>query len=234
MEEPRRVDMHTERVAECAAGLAVIIERLQRGEPAVDGLHSAPDVLDAEHQAERAFQALLGLPRAMDRGAWAEAGPCMPPPRSEVIDGLIATLMPLVAGSPLEAVFWRYVLPSVPCVLPSFLVDDLIARDVDVGLLGHFPLRDADLWKLVDVDEALLTLALRRYASPEYDSGAFEEVVHSSPEHSWMLQTLIAHVPSDAEKLRVLARYIDQLPERESLLKRADAGLRAEVDELNS
>jgi hypothetical protein len=212
----------------------VIIERLRRGEPAVDGLLSASDDLDAEHQAERAFQALLGLPRAMDREAWAEAGPCMPPPRSEVIDGLIATLMPLVEGAPWEAVFWRYVLPSIPCVIPTRLVDDLIARDIEVVLLGHFPLRDADLWKLVDVDEALHTLAVRRYANPEYDCGAFEEVLHAAPEHGWVFRTLIAHTPSDAEKRRVLARSIDRSPERESLLKRADVALRAEIDKLNS
>jgi len=212
----------------------VITERLQRSEPAVSGLLSAPDDLDAEHEAERAFQALLGPPRAMDRGAWAGAGPCMPPPGSEVIDGLIATLMPLVEGAPWEAVFWRYVLPSIPCVIPSRLVDNLIARDIEVVLLGHFPLRDADLWKLVDVDEALLTLAVRRYANPEYDCGAFEEVLHAAPEHGWVLRTLIAHTPSDADKRRVLAKYIDQSPERESLLERACVGLRAEIDKLKS
>ncbi|MHA7814589.1 MAG: hypothetical protein ACX94C_14485 [Phycisphaerales bacterium] len=212
----------------------MITERLKRGEPAVSGLLSATDDLDAEHEAERAFQALLGPPRAMDREAWAGAGPCMPPPGSEVIDGLIVTLMPIVEGAPWEAVFWRYVLPSIPCVIPSRLVGDLIARDIEVVLLGHFPLRDADLWKLVDVDEALLTLAVRRYANPEYDCGAFEEVLHAAPEHGWVLRTLIAHTPSDAEKQRELARYIEQSPERESLLERACVGLRAEIDTLNS
>ncbi len=170
----------------------------------------------------------------MDREAWAEAGPCMPPPCSEVIDGLIVTLMPIVEGMPWEAVFWRYVLPSIPCVIPSRLVDDLIARYVEVVLLGHFPLRDADLWKLMNVDEALLTLAVRRYTNPEYDRGAFEEVLHADSEHGWVLRTLIAHTPSDAEKRRVLARYIDQSPDRESLLKRACVGLRAEIDTMNS
>ena len=158
----------------------------------------------------------------------------MPPPGSEVIDGLIVTLMPLVEGAPWEAVFWRYVLPSIPCVIPTRLVDDLVARDIEVVLLGHFPLRDADLWKLVDVDEALLTLAVRRYANPEYDCGAFEQVLHAAPEHGWVLRTLIAHTPSDAEKGRVLARYIDRSPERESLLERASVGLRAEIDKLKS
>lgn len=232
--EPQALDSFSERVAVFCAGLSVILDRLKRGEPAIEGLGPQSVDAESEHKIQRAFESELGLPRGVDPEVWVGDGPCMPPPHCDVLNGMLETLVPLVRGASWEPVLWRYLLPCIPCVIPSHLVDELIARDIEVVLLGHFPLRDADLWKLVDVDEALLTLAVRRYANPEYDCGAFEEVLHAAPEHGWVLRTLIAHAPSDAEKRRVLARYIDQSPERESLLKRADAGLHTEVDKLNS
>lgn len=232
--EPQDMDTFSERVAVFCAGLSLILDRLVRGEPAVEGLDSLPADIEAEHKIERVFEAELGLPRGVDPAACVGTGPCMPPPQSEVLDGMLETLVPLVRGTPWEPVLWRYLLPCVPCVIPSHVVDDLIARDVEVVLLGHQPLRDIDLWKLVEVEEALLTLAIRRYANPEYDSGEFEEVLFSARGQDWVLESLIRRDPSDTGKLDILASFVSQSDEKDSLLDQATPELREKVERLSS
>lgn len=161
------------------------------------------------------------------------SGPWMPPPQCRVIDEIIDTLVPLVRGQSWEPALWRYLLPHIPSVIPTSLVDDLIARDIEVVLLGHQLLRDVDLWKLVEVEEALLTLVIWRFVNTDYDCGDFEEVLYSTSDHGWVLESLVRQDPSDHEKLDVLASYVSRSPERDVLLKRASTELCDRVEQLS-
>ena len=231
--EPQRLDPFSERVAACSAGLAVIRARLVQGKPAVEGLTCPPPNLDDEHRTERAFRELLGSAPEIEQDARAMSGPWMPPPQCRVIDEIIDTLVPLVRGQSWEPALWRYLLPHIPSVIPTSLVDDLIARDIEVVLLGHQLLRDVDLWKLVEVEEALLTLAIRRFVNTDYDFGEFEEVLYSTSNHGWVLESLVRQDPSDHEKLDVLASYVSRSPERDVLLERSSTKLRGKVEQLS-
>ncbi len=229
-----RLDHYSECVAKFCAGLATIISRLQRDEPAVQLLTSAPTDIETSNKIERALHSLLVFDKATQSGAQSKARSFMPPPQSDVVEGMMETVAHLVRGSCWESEFWLYVLPCCPCVIPSRLIEDLIARDVEVVMLAHLCLRDKDLWKLFEIDEAALTLAIRRYIHTEYNSDEFEEVVSNCVKRSWVTQTLASYQASGHEKLIVLANTIYKSTDSELLLDRADPDLLHEVMRLRS
>lgn len=233
-ERTDRLDHYSERVAKFCAGLATIISRLQRNEPAVPLLTCVPNDTETSNEIERALHSLLVIDNAEQSDAQSKAQSFMPPPQSDVVDGMIETVAQLVRGSSWESEFWMYVLRSCPCVIPSRLVEDLIARDIEVVMLGHLSLRDRDLWNLFEVDEAALTLAIRRYLYTDYDCYDFEEVVSNCVNRSWVIQTLASYQASDRKKLLVLANIVHESTESEVLLNRADPDLRHEVMRLRS
>ncbi len=230
----QRLDQYSESVAKFCAGLATIISRLQRDEPAVQLLSSAPNNAETSNEIERTVHSLLVIDNAEQSDAQSKARSFMPPPQSDVVDGMMETVAQLVRGSSWESEFWMYVLRCCPCVIPSRLVEDLIARDIEVVMLGHLSLRDRDLWKLFEVDEAALTLAIRRYMYTDYDCDDFEEVVSNCVNRSWVIQTLASYKASDRKKLHVLASIVHESTESELLLNRADPDLRHEVVRLRS
>jgi len=106
----------------------------------------------------------------------------------------------------------------VPWHPPEAVIDDLLARDIQRALIGHMALSDARLWALADeVDEALLTLAKRRYLNDRYDQWAFKEVLHAYPTHEWMLSSLVMLKPSHIEKAVILIEYIHKAPNQHEL-----------------
>ena len=132
------------------------------------------------------------------------------------VDPIVAEVMRealrIVRGKPWEESFWEEV--NI-LGLPSDVVTDLIGRKVALSDLGHMILEDALLWKLADeVDEALLTLAKRRYLSALYDADRLEEVLHAYPDHEWMLWSLAQLVPDSGEKAKRLSVYVRALPKR--------------------
>ncbi len=97
-------------------------------------------------------------------------------------------------------------------VPPDAVIEDFLAREKVLLELGHLPLKDAHLWRLAPVvDEALLTLALRRYCLPEYRPSDLEEVFFNFPAHEWMTGTLIRAEPSCMEKAELLLTYAAHL-----------------------
>lgn len=131
------------------------------------------------------------------------------PPASPIIDAQLRRLEHLVMGKPWEETFWNNVLRGVWTAIPDDVVAPLINRGVAILTLGHLSLSDRMLFRLIDeVDEALLTLAKRRYIHDRYDADAFEEVLYAAPRHEWMLSSLIMLEPSHVEKAQRLATYI--------------------------
>ncbi len=180
------------------AWLAVMLERVGRGDPPIPGIDRPGLDTAAHNRIERACRDTVRRfgfePSRSD--SW------MPPP-ANVVDRLLLELLSSVRGEPWESILWANVLRLLPTLLPTEFVDDLIARDIENTQLAHMPLSDRDLWKLVDVDEALLKLACRRYTSASYSADAFEEVLYAKPGHVWMLETLKRCDASDEAKERL-------------------------------
>ena len=109
-----------------------------------------------------------------------------------------------------EATLWCHLLNWLPVLPSSKVADDLIDRRINLVELGHCNWQeDRILWRLAEeVDEALLTLAIRRFASPEYTTGEFEEVLYAHPSNVWNLRSLAIAHPSDPHKQRTLIEYI--------------------------
>ena len=92
---------------------------------------------------------------------------------------------------------------------PDDIIDDLLRRELCVLSLGHMALADRWLWKLSDhVEEAKLTLALRRYINPAWSADQSEEVIYAFRESSWMMETLAGHEGSSLEKGMRFLHYV--------------------------
>jgi len=123
-------------------------------------------------------------------------------------------------GHEFEEEFWSDLLSASPTPPPLPVVRDLIARDIEVVLIGHFLLPDSILWDLAErVDESLLTLGKRRYINDEFSADQFEEVLYAFPTHHWLLKSLTYEEPSDNEKVARLVSYISRLPDASKLVK---------------
>lgn len=145
--------------AASAAWLAVVLERLDNGQLPFTGVDD-PEA-DYWSQCQREQERIAGhslVPASYHDFFWDEQ------PASPLVDSLLRRLQAAVMGQPWEETFWDQVLTSVYTAIPDDIASDLLERGVSVMLLGHQPLSDRVLFRLVDeVDEALLTLAKRRY-----------------------------------------------------------------------
>lgn len=190
--------------AASAAWLVVLLERIDNGQLPFAGVDDsdADSCSQCQREQERIAAHTLD-PASYYDFVWDEK------PASPLVDSLLHRLLAAVKGQPWEETFWDQVLPSVYNAIPDDIAEDLLDRGVSIHLLGHQPLSDRMLFRLIDVvDEALLTLAKRRYIHDRYDADAFEEVLYASPKHEWMLSSLIMLQPSHVEKAQRLAIYI--------------------------
>ncbi len=131
------------------------------------------------------------------------------PPSSVVIDRLMRRIHAAVKGQPWEETFWDNVLPRISTAIADDVAADLLERGVSVMVLGHQALSDRMLFRLVDeVEEALLTLAKRRYVLERYSPDQFEEVLYAGKDSAWVLTELIMFEPSTAEKAKRLVAYV--------------------------
>ncbi|MEQ8845231.1 MAG: hypothetical protein RIB58_10290 [Phycisphaerales bacterium] len=200
--------MNTPDVAEhacaTAAWLAVLHERMRAGRLPIrslgDGSAAAHEHADRERRSLAADE---------PEHASAIAASWDVPPRCAVVDRLLAQLCGGARDQPWEDEFWRCVLPGVTTLVPDALASTLLDRGVAVDALGHMPLCDTMLFRLMDeVVEALLTLANRRYVHDRFSVDQFEEVLHAGRESEWMLRSLITLEPSHAEKAERLAQHV--------------------------
>lgn len=190
----------------CAAWLAVMIERIDSGRlPIPDLGHPDLDVSAA------AFVDRLAIAPYIPDARWVYNDFWNPAPPSRLIDRMLERLHRETRGMCWEPDFWSAVWEGLPTRLPRKIAESLIRREINIDELGHLLLDDDLLWRLADrVDEALLTLAKRRYHQPRYDADAFEEVLYAFPTHDWMLRSLRGLVPSHEEKAERLQIYLDR------------------------
>ena len=187
-----------------AAWLAVMIDRLNRGELPFAGV----DDRSADHwkqcsEDQAAVAAVLDDYGPFQQVAWDV------PPASSLIDAQLCKLERLVRGKAWEETLWNNVLRGVWTAIPDGVAESLIDRGVAILTLGHMPLSDRMLFRLIDeVVEALLTLAKRRYVNDRYTPDQFEEVLHAGRKSEWMLRSLVMLEPSHVEKAERLAAYI--------------------------
>lgn len=201
-----------------AAWIGAMLERLDRREAPL------PAFKEAAVRADRArFDAApAGRSPQLDisdpRERWAQ-------PAASAVDGLaglVTRLHERTRGASWEADLWLWLLQSLPGGVPEAVVHDLIDREIAIEAIGHCKLSDAALWRLAGrVDEALLTLAKRRYVSERCTADQFEEVLHAFPEHEWMLTSLPGLLPSSRHKAVRLAEYIREHPRRDELIRHA-------------
>ena len=190
--------------AATAAWLAVMIDRLNRGEPPFAGVEDR----SADHW-KQCSEDQAAVAASLDEYCQLQQVTWEMPPASQVIDAQLLRLERLVRGKPWEETFWDNVLRGVWTAIPDDVAGRLIDRGVAILTLGHLSLSDKVLFRLMDeVNEALLTLAKRRYIHDRYDVDAFEEVLYAAPHDQWMLSSLIMLEPSIVEKAERLAAYI--------------------------
>ncbi len=136
------------------------------------------------------------------------SSPHAPRPCPRELVPLFRAIHSALRGTPHEANSWFNLL-NAPVCPPEDLLEDLIARDIHVGQIGHLPLSDRLLWKLADqVPEALLTLGKRRFLDPTCPPERLEEVLHAYPNHQWLLRSLSELAEDASEKSQIVARYI--------------------------
>lgn len=207
-------------VASAAAWIGAMLERLDRGEAPLPSFEESAVRADRARFAPAVGRQVPELPVTDPREMWA-------PPMASVTDGLAGLLRRLherTRGAAWEEELWFWLLQFLPGGFPEAVVHDLIDRQIAIGALGHCDLSDRALWRLADrVDEALLTLAKRRYTCEQYAVDQFEEVLRAFPEHEWMLTSLPILPTSSREKAERLSAHIRKHPKRDRLLRHARA-----------
>lgn len=195
----------SEREIAYIAWLGAVLDRLERG------IHPPISFDESEFNADvQVFGVTNHNPTPRDFDLRPRVHPA--------VDRILLAIHGAVANESWEAQFWE----CLPLLFtpPDEIVADLVRRDIAVEALGHCRLHDAMLWSLAGrVDEALLTLAKRRYVHDEYTADDFEEVLHAYSSHEWMLGSLSGLPASDDEKINRLIRYIAAHPDSEKLVR---------------
>lgn len=204
-----------------AAWLGAIVDRLRRG--------AAP--LPETWQEIQSDLTSFGSARSSDDkplpATYAHA-PCPP----ELVSLMLELHRRLIRRSD-ERHVWNTVLEEAGFCPPDEVIEDLLARDVDTVYLGHLPLPDRLLWRFAEhVDEALLTLAKRRFVDDFYSADQFEEVLHSFPSHEWTLESLASMATASSPKTAVVARYVVEHPQCDELIDGASQAFKEEVKAL--
>lgn len=200
MSDGREIDFR----AATAAWLAVMIDRLNRGELPFAGVEDR----SADHwgqcsEDQAAVAAMLDDFGTLQQATWDV------PPASPLIDAQLRRLERLVRDQAWEETLWDNVLRGVWTAIPDDVAESLIDRRIAILTLGHLPLSDRMLFRLMDeVVEALLTLAKRRYINDRYTPDQFEEVLHAGRDNEWMLRSVVMLEPSHVEKARRLAECV--------------------------
>ncbi|MGD1917194.1 MAG: hypothetical protein ACFCBV_13545 [Phycisphaerales bacterium] len=183
--------------------MAVIVERLENGRlpfAGVDDPHADHDLICHEETESMTCP----TPTTAHQGRYWDV-----PPSSVVVDRLLARILVAVRGQAWEETFWDHVLPRIATAIHDTIASDLLERGVSVTLLGHQPLSDRLLFRMIDeVDEALLTLAKRRYLHGKYTPDQFEEVLYAGRRSTWMFHSLMGLRPSHDGKAERLALYV--------------------------
>lgn len=205
-----------ERSVLTAAWLGVVIDRLERGVapwPRVHEIEGNDGSIDLDRYVGKT---LFTSPRE-DRHWGRVYTPAFEP--------LYDRLHALLRGKPKEEEIWGAVLVYGEPLPSETVLKDLVDRFPQSSLecsIGHFPTSDKFLWFMSDkVDEALLTLGKRRWLNERYTADQVEEVLHSFPNHEWLLHSLAKEPPTDAAKLAVLLPYLRGLDDGDKWVETA-------------
>lgn len=197
-----------------AAWLGAVLDRLRRGDAPFDFA-----VEDAALTDRARFGPKAGVPRG--EGSWW--GEVRSPPE---LVSVFRDLYEAARGCSWEEAFWCGIVGVCPWPPSELVVESLLARDIAIERIGHLMLSDRLLWRLAErVDEALLTLAKRRYEDPVYDHSAFEEVLNSFPNHEWMLQSLVGESVTSDTKAASLVEHLKGRSSPDALFRYASEDL---------
>ncbi len=200
-----------------SAFTGALLSRLSRGLPPFDS--ADPNDWEAE------FRSWFANPDTPDQ--WCVIPPEFEPP----LHHLVCKLHAAIRTTPAETAFWESVALWIPGSLPTDVFNDLLARNIAIDAVGHRDEPDAHLWRLADrVEEALLTLAKRRYASPDCTDDQLEEVLFNFPDSTWMLSSLAAFEGSSARKVELVATYAARSNHFDQIRRNACEPVRQAID----
>lgn len=201
-----------------------MIARIEAGQPPLPHLGSISEDPRESYYEEKDVRADAEhfIRHEKEMFAYGDPEKRKPDPYSESVASLLMSLHGHVRSQPWEVEFWEWILTYCPTCLPNSILDHLIETG-DEGLicdLCHKSLPDQYHWKLAEHwDEALLTLANRRYLRSEYSPDQFEEILHAFPAHEWMLTNLVRLTPDCDQKAVLLARSVRAHPDADGLIE---------------
>ncbi len=148
-----------------------------------------------------------------------------PPATLAVADALLHQLHTKLHRRRCETAIWAEVILRLRQPLPSEIAHELLDRlayHLDHAM-QHSRQNDDVQWRLATRGrEALLTLAVERYALPDFSVADLDEVLTKYPHSHWMLDTLAHWHASSLEKEQAWLRVATQHPDRESFLRKAE------------
>ncbi|MCA9280278.1 MAG: hypothetical protein H6815_05865 [Phycisphaeraceae bacterium] len=128
-----------------------------------------------------------------------------------MIDDLMFQLHDAASGKHWEGLLWEEVVGALPTRLEARVANKLIDRGIAVSAIAHSLADDAVLWRLADdYEEAMLTLAKRRYVNDAYSVDQFAEVLSAFPTQRGRLQQCLMGLDSsDNQKSQILSGLVD-------------------------
>jgi hypothetical protein len=138
---------------------------------------------------------------------------------AEVSDDTLLRLHHKLRNTVCEERIWEVVLAVLKTPLPPSIAYDFIDRRIAINVLGHTKQINTVQWRMAAFhDEALLTLAIDVYTSPQRDLAELHALFQDFPDHLWMLETLVRQNPSHPQKEHALVALITNHPRAEKLL----------------
>lgn len=113
-------------------------------------------------------------------------------------------------GTKIENLIWEELLQFInPKLLPNELIDYFIENEIALSILGHLPLDDMFLWKLVGVSgEAILTLGKRYYLNDVYTNENFTFMLEKFKDNYELWNMLLDIIPHNGEKRKILIKNL--------------------------